>query len=94
MTIVQFKRGTAADMTTVNPVLAAGEPGLETDTGMFKIGDGIKTWTALPYESDLVGNKSVDLAGIATGMVLTYNGTKFIVAAQTVGVVDGGVVHP
>lgn len=94
MTTIQFKRGTAADMLSVNPVLAAGEPGLETDTGMLKIGDGIKTWSALPYESDLVGSKSVDLTGIASGMVLTYNGTKFVAAAQTVGVVDGGVVHP
>jgi hypothetical protein len=94
MTLIQFKRGTAADMTSVNPVLAAGEPGLESDTGLYKIGDGVKTWTALPYESDFVGKKTVDLTGVATGMVLTYDGTKFVVAAQTVGVVDGGVVHP
>lgn len=32
-----------------NPVLATGEPGFESNTGRFKIGDGFKTWTELNY---------------------------------------------
>lgn len=47
---MQFKRGTAARWATVNPVLASGEPGFETDTGKQKIGDGTTVWTALPYQ--------------------------------------------
>ena len=35
-----------------NFVLLAGEPGVETDTGQMKVGDGTTTWAVLPY----VGN--------------------------------------
>ena len=33
---IQVRRGLAADWTSVNPVLAAGEMGVETDTNKFK----------------------------------------------------------
>jgi hypothetical protein len=33
----------------INPVLAEGEPGYETDTGKFKVGTGHTSWTDLPY---------------------------------------------
>lgn len=39
----------AANWTTNNPVLLAGELGIENDTGYFKIGDGATTWNDLPY---------------------------------------------
>jgi hypothetical protein len=45
----QLRRGTAAEWAQANPVLADGEPGYERDTGKQKIGDGVRTWTALPY---------------------------------------------
>lgn len=57
MTVIQIRRGTAAQWTTANPVLASGEMGLETDTKEFKFGDGTTTWTALPYwVSDVAGH--------------------------------------
>ena len=37
---IQYRRGPAADWTTFNPTLALGEPGYESDTGRFKVGDG------------------------------------------------------
>jgi len=46
---IQFRNDTAANWTSVNPILAVGELGLETDTGQFKIGNGVQTWTARPY---------------------------------------------
>lgn len=46
---VQLKRGTAAVWTAKNPVLKAGEPGLETDTLKLKFGDGVKAWNDLTY---------------------------------------------
>lgn len=46
---IQFRRGTASEWTTVNPVLAAGELGLETDTLKIKIGDGATAWNSLDY---------------------------------------------
>jgi hypothetical protein len=45
----KFRRDTATDWSTKNPILAAGEPGLETDTGKLKFGDGVSTWNALSY---------------------------------------------
>lgn len=45
----QFRRDTAAQWTLVNPVLAAGEPGFEIDTGFMKVGDGATAWTSLDY---------------------------------------------
>jgi hypothetical protein len=45
----QFRRGTAAAWTAADTVLASGELGLETDTELFKIGDGTTEWTELGY---------------------------------------------
>jgi hypothetical protein len=44
-----FKTNTRSQWATVNPVLLAGEPGLESDTENLKIGDGKTTWSGLPY---------------------------------------------
>lgn len=48
---IQVRRDTSANWTSTNPVLAAGEFGHETDTGLVKIGDGTSAWTALQYLS-------------------------------------------
>ena len=42
---------TAARWTSINPVLLAGELGIETDTHRIKAGDGTTAWTSLPYLS-------------------------------------------
>lgn len=46
------RRDTAATWSTDNPVLTGGEIGFETDTGLFKIGDGVTAWDDLPYATD------------------------------------------
>jgi hypothetical protein len=46
---IQFRRGTASEWTSANPTLAVGEMGLETDTNLFKIGNGSTAWTSLAY---------------------------------------------
>jgi hypothetical protein len=48
---IQLRRDTAANWTSANPTLAAGELGLETDTDQYKIGDGSTAWTSLAYSS-------------------------------------------
>lgn len=48
-TKIVLRNDTAANWETVNPTLLAGEVGVETDTGLFKIGNGTSTWTALDY---------------------------------------------
>lgn len=54
---IQLRRGTAAQWTAVaaNTVLASGEPGLESDTGKIKMGDGANTWANLSYTIGSVG---------------------------------------
>lgn len=47
--LIKVRRDTAANWTSVNPVLAAGEPGLETDTAFIKYGDGSTAWNSLAY---------------------------------------------
>lgn len=46
---IQFRRDTAANWTAYNPILLEGELGFELDTDQYKLGDGIHTWSALPY---------------------------------------------
>ena len=48
---LQVRSDTASAWTAANPVLLAGEPGFETDTGKLKIGDGVRNWATLPYTS-------------------------------------------
>jgi lysophospholipase L1-like esterase len=49
VTTIQVRRGTAAQWTSANSVLAAGELGMETDTGNVKAGDGSTAWASLGY---------------------------------------------
>jgi hypothetical protein len=49
VTQIQIRRGTAAQWTSTNPTLAAGELGLETDTLLMKAGNGSTAWTSLAY---------------------------------------------
>lgn len=46
---IQFRRGTASEWTSANPILALAEMGIETDTDLFKIGDGVLHWQDLDY---------------------------------------------
>ena len=48
-TQIKLRRDTKANWTAVNPVLGAGEPALETDTLLFKFGDGTSHYNSLLY---------------------------------------------
>lgn len=48
-TLIQIRRGLAATWASANTTLSAGEWGYETDTGRYKIGDGITGWNSLDY---------------------------------------------
>lgn len=56
---IQLRHDTAANWTSVNPILAIGEMGVETDTSQFKIGDGVSAWSVLAY-GGLVGPAQTD----------------------------------
>lgn len=84
-TRMQQRRGTAAQWTSADPILAAGEIGFETDTGYFKMGDGTNNWSDLSYFKDLG-----DLAGSFDDYIpLTQKG-----AANGVATLDGGAQIP
>lgn len=77
---LQLRRDTAANWTSANPILAEGEMGIETDTNLIKIGNGIATWTELAYftggsatsgivdggdpSSTYVGDPVIDFGGV------------------------------
>ena len=65
---MQQRRGTAAQWTAANPILAAGEIGFETDTSKFKMGNGSSTWTALTYFAN-----ASELAAIIDGAPAALN---------------------
>lgn len=50
MTVI-IRHGSAALWKSTNPLLASGEPGIETDTKKMKVGDGVTKWNSLPYVS-------------------------------------------
>lgn len=45
----QFRRDTSARWTSINPKLLEGEIGVETDTKLRKMGDGVNRWNNLDY---------------------------------------------
>lgn len=67
MTTIQLRRATASAWSTVNPVLALGEAGVETDSYKIKVGDGVSLWNDLPYFvhswADVTGKPAVIAAG-------------------------------
>jgi hypothetical protein len=83
---IQVRRGTASQWSTTNPVLAAGEMGVETDTNLFKFGNGTSTWTALSYanNSDVaiseISQDAINNAlSLGAGLTKSYNdGTNTI----------------
>jgi hypothetical protein len=68
-TRMQQRRGTAAQWTSANPVLNAGEMGWESDTNKFKIGDGTNHWANIDYFADI--NSTVNPA---FGSSITFEG--------------------
>jgi len=74
-TRIKLRRDTAANWLSANPILAAGEPGLETDTGKIKYGDGVTAYANLPH----AGGDTLNDEG---GVTITAGSTKYWVAAQ------------
>jgi hypothetical protein len=85
---IQLRRDTAANWTTTNPTLAAGELGLETDTAKYKIGNGSTAWSSLAYSS--LPSNAIDTNTInAKGDLLvgTADNTIGVLTAGTAGYV-------
>lgn len=63
-TVIQHRRGMAAEWNVADPVLATAELGYETDTGRWKIGDGTTAWNGLPYREELPQADTGQLGGV------------------------------
>lgn len=63
---------TAAEWTSQDPVLAAGEFGYDSTNNITKVGDGVSTWTALPFFATNFSFANTTWEQIAT---LAENGT-------------------
>jgi len=77
---IQVRRGTASEWTSVNPTLAAGELGVETDTRKIKIGTGSTAWTSLSYIAadspaiTEIAQDAIDQAlSMGSGLTKSYN---------------------
>lgn len=73
------RRDTAANWTSVNPTLLAGEIGIESDTGKWKVGNGSSAWSSLSYIAafSLTG-LPVSVAQGGTGQTTYTNGQLLI----------------
>lgn len=83
---IRLRRDTAANWATINPTLAEGEVGIETDTRGLKVGTGTSAWNNLTYFLSGVhirgqasriaeGTVSIATAGtyVTTGLTATFN---------------------
>lgn len=74
---IQHRSDTSSEWVRINPILLDGEFGVERETGLFKIGDGVKRWVDLVYGG--VNNDIAAQISPATGNKLTLiNGKLYV----------------
>lgn len=91
--LIQVRRDTAANWASVNPILASGEHGFETDTGKFKIGNGSTAWSSLLYATDASEITGTTLPANVVSSSLTSVGTLASLAV-TNDITRGGMSLP
>lgn len=75
--LITFRKGTASQWTSADPVLASGEPGFDITNNLLKIGDGITTWLNLfpTITSDIqVYVKNTTSSSLSKGQAVYING--------------------
>ena len=72
---IQSRRGTAAQWTSSNPTLSAGEFGFETDTLKLKIGNGSTAWTSLAYTGLTPTEIAAAISAAVSGIIDSAPGT-------------------
>lgn len=83
-TRLRLKYDTAANWATKNPVLLAGEVGIESDTLLGKVGDGTKAWQQLEYLNANYAKRVQEVFGVVAAnkiegqdnLTITYNGEE------------------
>ena len=90
---LQNRRDTAANWTSNNPTLGAGEIGYETDTAKYKIGTGSTAWTSLAYAYTAGAQGTTGAQGASgTNGAQGLTGSQGATGAQgTTGTTGGGI---
>lgn len=90
----QWRRNTAAGAAANNSVLLLGEPGMETDTGKWKLGDGVTAWNSLPYQGGVMSDAALATA-VNTGATKAQLSSTFApVGVPAPSVRLPGVIRP
>lgn len=84
--VLQLRTGSATQWAASTRILAVGEPGVETDSGRIKIGDGTSTWSALPWSGAAISKSSSNGS-------LSINGADVVVYTLPTATADalGGI---
>ena len=87
-TTIQLRRDASGDWDSINPVLAEGEIGIETDTGKFKIGKVVDSvglaWTELDYANppalitEITGGTTTPLSQSSGTLSLQGGFTRYV----------------
>ena len=91
-TKIQLRRDTSTNWTRNNPVLALGEPGLETDTLIVKYGDGSSSWNQLQY-ANLNSLSDFTTTTLAEGSNLYFNNSRVYANVTNIGFATLGYVN-
>lgn len=84
---IQLRRGSAAQWTATNPILAAGEIGVELDTGKMKTGDGATAWTGRPYIDAGAVAHIANAVGAHAASAIAFSPTGTIAATTVQGAI-------
>jgi hypothetical protein len=75
---IQIRRGTASEWTATNPILAAGELAVESDTNKMKVGNGSTAWNSLSYAP--IGTITSNMVTTALGYTPASTGKSIAMA--------------
>lgn len=87
--LIKLRRDTSTAWAQVNPTLAAGEPGLETDTLKVKYGDGSTTWNNLSYGSS-TGTVTLPAASTTVLGGVKIDGSTITINNGVISATSGG----
>lgn len=67
--LITFRRGTSQEWSNADPILGNGEPGWDVTNNVFKIGDGVHSWTEL----NSLNNKTLRASFLLNSPTSSFN---------------------
>jgi hypothetical protein len=86
---IQIRRDTSSNWSSVNPVLASGEIGIETNTNKFKIGNGSSVWNSLVYVNALPS----ELSSASASLYATISSASIVVNSNALNYANSASAH-